>query len=74
MFGVVLRETYALLADTVHSWLADHAMRMAAALAFYTTFSIVPALLIALSIAGLFIGNAKAQSELFENLQQLITP
>jgi membrane protein len=74
LFRVAFRETYEFLEATVHSWLEDHALRMAAALAFYTTFSIVPALLIAMSIAGFFIGNAKAESELFVHLQQLITP
>ncbi len=74
LFNVAFTETYGFLSDTVQSWLEDHALRMAAALAFYTTFSIIPALLIALSIAGLFIGNAKAESQLFEKLEQLITP
>ncbi len=67
-------EVWLFLRETVHSFFDDHAMRMAAALAFYMTFSITPALLIGLSIAGIVIGNTRAESELAARIGQLINP
>jgi membrane protein len=61
------------LRDTLGCWIDDHATRMAAALSFYTVFSIGPALLIGLSIAEAFVGTA-AHSELAEQLQQFTGP
>ena len=45
---------------------------MAASLAFYTTFSITPAMLIGLSVAGVVIGNSRAESELESGIGRLI--
>ena len=47
---------------------------MAAALAFYTMFSIVPALLMALNIAGFVIGNSRAEIELMDRFQYVVNP
>ena len=47
---------------------------MAAALAFYTMFSIVPALLMALNIAGSVIGNSRAETELMDRFQYVVNP
>jgi len=62
-----------LIRDTLSCWIQDHATGMAAALSFYTVFSIGPALLIGLSIAEAFVGTA-AHSELAEQLQQFTGP
>jgi membrane protein len=67
-------EAYAFMRETFVSFLDDHALRMAASLAFYTTFSITPALLIALSVAGLVIGNSRAEAELAAGVGRLINP
>ncbi len=69
-----INEAWPFLRETVRSFLDDNAMRMAAALAFYMTFSITPALLIGLSIAGLVIGNTRAESELTARIGQIINP
>ena len=50
--------------ESFRLFLEDNGLRMAASLAFYTTFSITPALLIGLSVAGVVIGNTRAESEL----------
>lgn len=71
---IIFREFWALLRDTVQCWLDDKAARMAAALAFYTTFSIGPALLIALAVAEAFVGASAAESELVAKLEQVISP
>ena len=44
---------------------------MGAALAFYTTFSIAPMVLIALAIAGLFFGEQAARGEILAQLRGL---
>lgn len=62
------------LRQTVQSFLDDNAVRMAAALAFYTMFSIVPALLMALNVAGLVIGSSRAENELMDRFQYVVNP
>lgn len=74
MISRLLSELWGFLTDTFRSFIADHAMRMAAALAFYTTFSITPALLIGMSIAAAVVGSSRAESELTERIGQLINP
>jgi len=50
-----------LLKGTFKEWQDDKASRIAAALAYYTVFSISPLLVIAIAIAGAFIGDNTAQ-------------
>jgi len=42
------------------NFMADKAMRLAAALAFYAIFSLAPMLVIAISVAGFVFGDAAA--------------
>jgi len=67
-------EIWAFVRATFESFLEDHALRMAASLAFYTTFSITPAMLIGLSVAGVVIGNSRAESELAAGIGRVINP
>lgn len=68
------RNAWEVLLETVRAWRLDNGMRMAAALAFYTTFSFGPALLIAIGIAGALVGDSAARSEAVSNLEKFITP
>jgi membrane protein len=52
----------------------DDCMTMAAALAYYTTFSIAPLLLIIISIVGLVFGRQAVQHEIQGQIQGLIGP
>jgi membrane protein len=54
------RALFDLLKDTDHDWSEDKASRLAAALAYYTAFSIAPRLLIAITVAGLVFGQEAA--------------
>jgi membrane protein len=63
-----------LLSESLRSFLEDQALRMAASLAFYATFSITPLLLIGLSIAGAIVGTSKAEGELVIQLEKLVNP
>lgn len=68
------REVFEFVIQTIRAFLDDNAIRMAAALAFYTMFSIVPAFLMGMSVAGLVIGNIRAESELIARFEYLINP
>ncbi len=56
----------------VVNWIDDDAPSMGAALAFYTLFSVAPILLIVISVAGLWFGEAAARGEIFAQLSQLV--
>ncbi len=61
-----------LTARSVASWRADFAPSMGAAIAFYTLFSIVPLLLIVISVVGYFFGRSAAQGEIIAQLSNLM--
>lgn len=65
---------WAMVRDTVMSWIDDYAPSMGAALAFYTLFSTAPLLLIVISLAGLFFGEQAAQGAIMEQLSGLVGP
>jgi membrane protein len=48
------------------------ALRLGAALAYYTLFSIAPLLLIAIAIAGIVFGRSQAQAQIVEQLRRLM--
>ena len=61
-----------LLKETFKQWQQDKASRIAAALAYYTVFSVSPLLVIAIAIAGAFFGQDTAQQQITEQLTGLI--
>jgi membrane protein len=68
------RGVRAFLKDVFRSWSADDGPRMAAGLAFYTTFSVGPLLLIAVGIAGLVFGQESARREILGQMGALAGP
>jgi len=56
----------------VRGWIDDDASSMGAALAFYTLFSLAPLLLVAIAVAGMFIGRGEAQSLLLAQVALLV--
>jgi membrane protein len=64
--------TLRLLKETFSRWSADAAPRMAAALAYYTAFSIAPLLILAIAIAGLLLGHEAAQGKIVEQIGGLV--
>ena len=50
-----------LLKESFSEWQKDKASRLAAALVYYTAFSIAPLLLLIISIAGLVLGEEAAR-------------
>lgn len=63
-----MKQAFALLKETVNEWLDDKAMRLSAALAFYSVFSLAPLLIIAISIAGAVFGQEAASGAIQSQL------
>lgn len=66
------RDAWGLVKRSVSGWSADSAPSMGAALAFYTLFSLTPVLLLAILIAGFFMGRNEAQGLLIGQLTTLV--
>lgn len=67
-----LREGVRLLRDTVSEWNEDNVPLLAAALAYYTIFSLAPVLVIAIAIVGAVFGEDAARGEIVQQIQGLI--
>ncbi|MDP9017806.1 MAG: YihY/virulence factor BrkB family protein, partial [Candidatus Eremiobacteraeota bacterium] len=61
-----------LLKETYHEWSEHKSSRLAAALAYYTIFSLAPLLLIVIAIAGLLFGADAAHGQVTNHLQTMI--
>jgi membrane protein len=61
-----------LLKDTFREWREDGANRLAAALAYYTTFSLAPLLVLIIAIAGLVGGQEAAQTQTMAQVEDLL--
>jgi membrane protein len=67
-----VKRFFKIIRETFESWSYDKCPRMAAALAYYTTFSVGPLLLIAIAVAGLIFGADVARRQILEQLGTLI--
>jgi len=67
-----LRPVWDLLSETYQEWRKDNAQTLGAALAFYTTFSMAPLLIIVIAILGVILGKETVQVEIFRRTQELI--
>ena len=63
-----------LLSKTAMKWWDDNVPRLSAALSYYTVFSIAPLLLMATAVGGLIFSEAAVQTELFDQIRDLIGP
>lgn len=61
-----------LLSETIKEWQEDKASRLAAALSYYTIFSLPPLLILALAIAGQFFDRQAVQERLVTQASQLV--
>lgn len=61
-----------LIAETVSGWSEINAPRLGAALAFYTTLSMAPLLVVSIGIAGLIFGRQAAQGHIVYQIQSLV--
>ncbi|MEH2361485.1 YihY/virulence factor BrkB family protein [Nostoc sp.] len=67
-----LQAIWKLLQETFKEWSEDKASRLAAALAYYTIFSIAPLLIIVIAIAGAVFGEEAARGQIVGQIQGLV--
>lgn len=67
-----LKDIFALLKDTIAEWSEDNVPLLAAALAYYTVFSLAPLSLIAIAIAGAVFGEEAARGEMIGQIQGVV--
>jgi len=65
---------FSLLKDAFNDWMEDKALRLSAALAYYSVFSIAPLLVIAIGIAGLALDEEAVRGELSKTLSSYVGP
>ncbi len=69
-----LRAVWTLLRAAFEEWQKDKISRQAAALAYFTVFSLVPLLLMVLSVAGGIFGQQTAERQLLSQLEEIVGP
>lgn len=62
----------ALLQETYRQWKTDKASRLAAALSYYTIFSIAPLLIIVIAVAGMVFGQDAAEGKIVEQTEEMV--
>ena len=67
-----IRDLWKLIKQTIAEWSADKALTFAAALAYYTVFSIAPLLIIAVAVAGFAFGEDAVRGDVYRQLQGLV--
>lgn len=63
-----------ILKETLADWQKDKASRLAAALAFYTTVSLAPLMIVVLAVSGFLFGPDAMRGHLAEQLSGLVGP
>ncbi|MBW8889645.1 MAG: YihY/virulence factor BrkB family protein [Fibrobacteres bacterium] len=66
------KTAFTLTKDSAKAWGEDKASRLAAALSYYTIFSIAPLLVLAIAVAGLVFGRDAASNQLFGEIRGLV--
>lgn len=66
------KDIWGLLKETFDEWNEDKVSRLAAALAYYTVFSIAPLLIIAIAVAGSVFGEEAARGQIVVQIQGLV--
>src|SRR6478735_1581425 len=67
-----LKDSWKILKDTFNGFLEDRALKLSAALSYYTIFSLAPLLLLLISLAGVFFGREAIQGHVFTEINGLI--
>jgi membrane protein len=67
-----VKAIWPLVKDTYNQWSEDKAMRLGAALAYFTVFSIAPLMVIAMAVAGWILGEQESQSHIQHELETMI--
>src|SRR5262245_27664832 len=66
------RKLVAILWTALREWWQGDSLRVGAALAYYSVFSLAPMLVIAIAIGGLFFGDEAARGSVLRQFNQLL--
>ena len=69
-----MKKIWEFVRDLVNAYIEDDGFTKGAALAYYTTFSIAPILIIIITAAGWFFGQEAVSGEVYAQLDQLLGP
>src|SRR5690554_5329838 len=69
-----VRYWFDIVAAAAANWSASRAFIFAAALGFYTLFSLAPLTIVVVTVVGIVLGEQAAEGELMERLQGVIGP
>lgn len=69
---VNLKTIWEILKETFREWSQDKASRLAAALAYYTIFSLAPLLIIVIAVAGAVFGHVAVQGKIVAQIQGFV--
>jgi membrane protein len=69
-----MRRWLTLLQNAAQIWLQGHAFLFAAALAFFTVFSIAPVVIVAVTVVGAVLGTEAASSRIMTELEGTVGP
>src|SRR6185503_1362787 len=61
-----------LIKETLNEFLEDKALRLGAALAYYSIFSIAPLVIIVVAVAGFFMGQDTVRGQIHEQLRSFV--
>ena len=67
-----LKAVWGLFQETFTEWSNDKASRLAAALSYYTLFSIAPLLIIVIAVVGAVFGEDAARGEIYRQINGLV--
>ncbi|MDP4270268.1 MAG: YihY/virulence factor BrkB family protein [Bacteroidota bacterium] len=73
MLGVnVIKKIAYLLKESFKGFIDDNALKLSAALSYYTIFSLPPLLVIIISLSGKFLGDDAVRGEIFGQINELV--
>jgi len=64
--------SWIVLRDAGNSFMDDRGLKLSAALAYYTIFSLAPLLVLIMSLASIFLGEEAIQGEIFDQINGLV--
>jgi membrane protein len=67
-----MKRWWKIVRDAAVAWFSDNAFAHAAAVSFYTVFSLAPITLIVVAIVGIFFGQKAAQQQFLAQVSQLV--
>lgn len=67
-----LGDIFSLLKETLRQWQEDKVGRLAAALSYYTIFSLAPLLIITIAVAGAVFGQEAARGQIVSQIRGLV--